>query len=300
MSSSLIWLPPTKYESIKALWQGQYIWSALPVDNTIPLHQTAFLCINENDAKTARSRANTLGSRASTGSIPDVSSANKVLEQAAQDSPCNEDQSHRLSDLETSDDRSRQKIKARPSLGRLRPVLSSSKRLRSFHLPARIRTGPTPVVKTPLVEDAKVDAGPPAAQEIKIGSDDKFQEKTVEPGTSGHELFMKPSMIKTGENAMEQRKVLHGQMQEPFRGQGPRKMQRRRHSRNTNNPEGPKQRRQHQKPMGGPTGENHVDRRPSDRTRKPPQLSLRLDLNLDIEIQLKVTLHGDLTLSLLS
>ncbi|KAI4596915.1 hypothetical protein KJ359_004825 [Pestalotiopsis sp. 9143b] len=81
--SSLVWLDPKKYDSVAPLWHDQYIWSpGLPVDDTIPLHQTSFIDVggehgeedgNEDGSqeKTENNKT-TLRSRASTGSIRHV------------------------------------------------------------------------------------------------------------------------------------------------------------------------------------------------------------------------------------
>lgn len=85
--SSLVWLDPKKYDSVAPLWHDQYIWSpGLPVDDTIPLHQTSFIDVggeqhgeedgNEEDGLRGDVENNnnktTLRSRASTGSIRHV------------------------------------------------------------------------------------------------------------------------------------------------------------------------------------------------------------------------------------
>lgn len=54
MSEGLqIWLDPEKYGSLRPLWQDSYIWSPVAVDESLPLHQTSFLDIDEDQAKEA-------------------------------------------------------------------------------------------------------------------------------------------------------------------------------------------------------------------------------------------------------
>ncbi|KAK8070238.1 hypothetical protein PG994_006854 [Apiospora phragmitis] len=55
MSEGLqIWLDPEKYGSLRPLWQDSYIWSPVAVDESLPLHQTSFLDIDEKEAQEAQ------------------------------------------------------------------------------------------------------------------------------------------------------------------------------------------------------------------------------------------------------
>ncbi|KAK9417321.1 hypothetical protein SUNI508_08901 [Seiridium unicorne] len=297
MSSSLVWLPPRKYDSVRPLWQDEYIWSPLPVDNTIPLHQTSFIDITETDAQVARSTASTLRSRARTGSIKYVAGDGNSLDSVS-DAQAHEEsdsaQRHGVADGETYTHHLRATLKAKL----IRPGTLDSKRLRSFHLPARVKSEPTSPTTDTWYPGASVQTKPPLQQ---VSAVDEAPLKP--PGALGNDD------IETGISIVP---VIHegnlaghreGAPQAPTAPTAPRRQRRKRERR-------PEQ--GNEKVLRSSTGhkgrENKVIDQPrsdppkrgtSLQTRHPKRMGLKLDLNLEIEVQLKVTLHGDLTLALL-
>ncbi|KAF3013069.1 hypothetical protein E8E14_010667 [Neopestalotiopsis sp. 37M] len=211
-SSSLLWLPPKKYDSVRPLWQDQYIWSPLPVDHTIPLHQTSFIEISENDAKeqaataAARSRANTLSRSRnrpiSTGSIKHVirdhdgrqaaweekeEEAEKPIEDVevgSDDAEDKEAQEGRMPKTKQDDfgiqnghSASPQQVRRAAAARRSawmytkqRPQSADFKRLRSFHLPDRVRSEPSVVATSSEAWPRGTDesAARPPLQEISV------------------------------------------------------------------------------------------------------------------------------------
>ncbi|KAM0812240.1 hypothetical protein AB5N19_14557 [Seiridium cardinale] len=294
MSSSLVWLPPRKYDSVRPLWRDEYIWSPLPVDNTIPLHQTSFIDITETDAKAARSTAGTLRSRASTGTIKYIAGDGNALDSVS-DAQAHEEsdsaQRHGVADGEISTHHLRATLKAKL----IRPGSLDSKRLRSFRLPARVKFEPTsPTTNTrcpgasfqpkpPLQQVFAVDEAPPKHPGA-LGNDD------IETGISSVPVIHEGNLAGHREGA-------------PQAPAAPRRQRRKRERR-------PKQ--GNEKVLRSSTGDKRretkvIDQPRSDppkrgtslQTGNPKRMGLKLDLNLEIEVQLKVTLHGDLTLALL-
>lgn len=301
MSSSLVWLPPGKYDSIKSLWQDQYIWSALPVDNTIPLHQTSFIDFSEGDAKTARSRASTLRSRASTGSIRHVSNAEAALEQDAQVQPYGNVESTRQPNLTGEDDPGYRGSSSRPAISSTRPRISSPQRLRSFHLPARMKSDPLPSTTDTLIGDAQKDIDP-VRQDIIVVDNEHSLHSMVTSGPPHYEHSKKSCTPDREAASPADHRRPCGRFQQHSSEQEAKVSI---HCQDLRKPSVPLQERAKKQSRQKRQPNRHVpearrERKVSNRPRQSQRMSLKLDLNLDIEVELKVTLHGDLTLSLLS
>ncbi|KAK6208960.1 hypothetical protein LQW54_006708 [Pestalotiopsis sp. IQ-011] len=181
--SSLVWLDPKKYDSVAPLWHDKYVWSpGLPVDDTIPLHQTSFIDVggghgeedgNEDGSQEKTdSNMTTLRSRASTGSIRHVAAVD-ARESDGRDAPqptgdvaqtdiCGDDgagdkgkgsekpppffDTGYADDDEEATAEARRRAAARRSwlISRAqRPQSAEFKRLRSFHLVPTDKTRPS-------------------------------------------------------------------------------------------------------------------------------------------------------------
>ncbi|ETS85929.1 hypothetical protein PFICI_03954 [Pestalotiopsis fici W106-1] len=354
MSSSLVWLPSKKYDSVRPLWQDQYIWSPLPVDNTIPLHQTSFIDISENDAKEAtRSRANTLRSRAaSTGSIKHVMRDDDNGEAALipiQGSVCgdddDDDHDNGGGDEEPNTERGDTEQDGHEKLSQevrraaaRRSVLMSTKqrpqssaefkRLRSFHLPDRVRSEPS---------TATSEAWPPDVQlpEV-IVVDEPPRDKRNVPSAVGDEAIGKPSRaqvpvvatrriqvppVPDSKSRAKRQSSMFSVTELPtmdlpdsqpilrsktFGSQRKRRQETKtEHSKREAKPHRSKHHQARQQspaplPTLPPPTRQPEPKSSTTRKGQAARTSLRLDLNLEVEVQLKVSLHGDLTLSLLN
>ncbi|KAH8199767.1 hypothetical protein TruAng_006048 [Truncatella angustata] len=298
MSSSLVWLPPKRYDSIKSIWQDQYIWSPLPVDNSIPLDQTSFLDISKDDAEVARSRSNTLRSRASTGCIRQVQDGEEAQDLVARAQPYSEEEISYAEAIPCKDNPRRHGVKGTPSTIAPRPSALSSNRLRSFHLPGRIqaervspkaesRPGEQGHKVSPLQEIVVADEKPSQILDPPIAPIVGRAQSTVGLPSMHHESHFITLGNAVEQPAEETRQGTQAQQRRPL----------------------PKMREPQYKSAGKEQSKvrtvtkpsnDSLRRKPSQRTSQSKRTSLRLSLNLDVEVQLKVSLYGDLTLTLLN
>lgn len=47
--SALVWMPAGGYDAVKPIWQDQYVWCPVPVDDSLSPEQTSFIRLDEGD-----------------------------------------------------------------------------------------------------------------------------------------------------------------------------------------------------------------------------------------------------------
>ncbi|KAI1848449.1 hypothetical protein JX266_005755 [Neoarthrinium moseri] len=303
MSSALLWVPAGKYDSVSPLWQDQYIWSPVPVDKSLPLHQTSFLEIDESEAATAvRSRANTSTSNTTRQNISALVSERVLDHEAGERDAAELDQAmgikgrhHGSTSAFLVAPAKRQPltptVENKPKGTVLRPDLSKAKRLRSFHLLRKARTGSfsrPAALETYDQTHEKTSVAVTKAPEAP-GED---EEPTLTETSAGKEAC--GDTAKEPSKGTSQRSVGNQRARPRQRKDRLAKVKAQRGIDDTHKPDTKVQQALIQAPI-------ESQQQPLSNTPSGSQsMSLKLDLNLDIEVQLKVTLRGDLTLSLMN
>ncbi|KAI0121743.1 hypothetical protein BJ170DRAFT_136580 [Xylariales sp. AK1849] len=284
MSSALVWVPAGKYDSVAPLWQDQYVWSALPVDGSLPLHQTSFIDINEKEAASTRSRANTASSQSGLClplPEPTTSSADVRDEARGQETLVrtrrHKNEGSSMDSLSQADAKAHLREIIKKSVAP-RPVSTTGLRLHSFHLAkTKSNSKPNPV-KPEAVTQLRANE---LERQPQLDSTDGLVVPSEHPEdiegavavnvASQNPKLLRPSRCRDGDSAAGEDFV---------------------------RPASDKVRRFTLTNDCALPPAEVVNRGPPKPTKRSRHMSVRLDLNLDVEVQLHVTIRGSLTLSL--
>jgi hypothetical protein len=288
---SLLWLPSGKYDSVKPLWQEGYIWNPLPVDNTLPLHQTSFLDINEKEAASAtRSRATTLKSRASTQTLPCDMRQGSISRRPGQEEADQSDPDT-ISSLDGGNARERRVSRTRrqtarqtnPNAEPTKPTKPS--RLHSFHLGDTVQGEPEAKGAIPTVARSRRKPKPEVHQRPDVPSDGRLSKDT--PPLGKNEASGDMQVVRTSSSVSRRRRnsgaVRRNSTTQSLGGE------------TQVDVDLPVIREEPTPPAPMRGSSQHVS---SPEGGGSKCIGVKLDMNLEIEVQLKVKLQGDLTLTL--
>lgn len=316
--SSLLWLPAGRYDSVRPLWQEGYVWSPLPVDNSLPLHQTSFLDIDEREAASAaRSRATTLRSRASTQTLPGEMPRGDTARRSSL-AETGQSEQETTTPLQNSDGTIRKRRTSRRASaagGQTNPDADSTlTRLRSFHLGDKLQETPDKPAGTARTRRPrrKSQAGTQGGPDEDPGPDERSRQRTpsmASQRTSSTMSQRTPSLTSQetlSTTSEEQPADVDAQGIRPSRSV----TRRRRNGAGRRNSAASSLQSATQGDVELPAVMEEPDPQPpmptassgslEKKEEASKRLAVKLDLNLEVEVELKVKLQGDLTLTLFS